>query len=79
MHQFEDATNTQTHQAIKKEDDEHWEKVFEQISISFKDEQSLYEVMSNTQKFVNMWIIWIHTRENICEDDIQRTKTQSRE
>lgn len=78
MHQFEDATNTQTHQAIRKEDDEHWEKAFEQISISFKDEQLLFEVMSNMQKFVNMWTIWTHTRENICEDDILKTRHKSK-
>lgn len=44
-HQFEDVINTQTHQAIKKEDDERWEKVFEQTSTSFKDELWLFEVM----------------------------------
>lgn len=76
MHQFEDVSNTQTHRAIRKEDDEHWERAFEQISISFRNEELLFEVMSNMQEFVNMWIISTHTRKDICEDDTLTTRTK---
>ena len=78
MHRFEEEINTQTFRAIRKEDDEHWEKAFEQISISCRSEQLLFEVMSNMQKFVNMWIIWTHTQQNTCEGDILKTKRKSK-
>lgn len=73
-HQFEDVNNTQTRQAIRKEDDEHWERVFEQISISFRNEKWLYEVTWNMRRFVNMWTIWIHIQNTTCEDDTLKTK-----
>lgn len=78
-HQFEDVSNTQTHQATKREDDERWKEVYQQTSIRYKNELLSFEVMWNMRESVNMWTTWIHIRRNICEDDIETIETKSKE